>query len=172
MPGGAPRPAARRSKTSPRVSRPRPGPPTAVTPAPAASPVPTVPIPSDRDRVVTPLLRLPPHPGDTPTAPTKLDTRGDVADLQFADSVPTGSENSRQSRRAMPRCATSLSAGRRPCHPTFCRATPHASVSPVRTSRKWLVKDDYTRPTTTSSYSSVIRRRLTRLARWGERLAY
>ena len=70
--------------------RPRPGPPTAAIPAPAASPVPTVPIPSDRDRtepVGAPLLRLTPPPGDTPTAPAKLDALGDAAELQFADSV-------------------------------------------------------------------------------------
>ena len=73
--------------------------------------------------------------------------------------IPTGSENSRLSRRAMPQCATSLSACRRPCHPTFCRATPRTSVPPFRTSRNWLVKDDYTRPTTTSSYSYVTRHR-------------
>ena len=83
----------------------------------------------------------------------------------------TGSKNSKRGRRAMPQCDTSLSAGRRLCHPAFCRATPHTSVPPFRTSRNWLVKDDYTRPTTASSYPSVIRRRhLTRLARWGERL--
>ena len=88
--------------------------------------------------------------------------------------MPTGSENSRLSRCARPQCVTSLSAGRRPCHPTFCRANPHANVPPFRSSRNWLVKDDYTRPTTTSSNSSVIGgrcRRRTHLARWGERLA-
>ena len=76
--------------TSPRVPRQRPAPPTAATAAPASSPVPTVPIPSDRDRaepVETPFLRLTPPPGGTPTAPTKLDALGDVAELQFADPV-------------------------------------------------------------------------------------
>ena len=34
-----------------------------------------------------------------------------------------GSDNSRLSRRATPQCATSPSAGRRPCQPTFGRAT-------------------------------------------------
>ena len=61
-----------------------------MTPAPANSPVPTVSIPSDRDRaepVGTPLLRLTPPPGDTPTASTKLDALGDAAELQFADSI-------------------------------------------------------------------------------------
>ena len=60
----------------PRVPRLRPAPSTAATPALAASPVPTVPIPSDRDRaepVRTHLVRLTPPPGDTPTAPAKLD---------------------------------------------------------------------------------------------------
>ena len=49
-----------------------------------------MPIPSDRDRaelVGTPLLRLTHPPGDTPTAPTKLDALGDAAELQFGDSV-------------------------------------------------------------------------------------
>ena len=35
----------------------------------------------------TPLLRLTPSPGDTPTAHTRSDTLGDAADLRFADSV-------------------------------------------------------------------------------------
>ena len=35
----------------------------------------------------TPLLRHTPPPGDTPTAPAKLDALGDAAELQFADSV-------------------------------------------------------------------------------------
>ena len=34
-----------------------------------------------------PLVRLTPPPGDTPTAPTKLDALGDAAEGQFADSV-------------------------------------------------------------------------------------
>ena len=49
-----------------------------------------MPVPSDRNRaepVGTPLLRLTPPPGDTPSAPTKLDALGDAAELQFADSV-------------------------------------------------------------------------------------
>ena len=74
----------------PGVLPPRPVPPTAAAPTPADSPVPTVPIPSDRDLakpVGTPLLRLTPPPGDTPTAPAKLDALGDAAELQFADSV-------------------------------------------------------------------------------------
>ena len=81
--------------------------------------------------------------------------------------MPVGSENSRLSRRATPQCVRSPSAGRRPCQPTFCRATLRTIVPLFRTSRNWLVKDDYTRPTTTSSYSPVIRRhrrRLTSLA--------
>ena len=88
-PGGAPRPAARRNTTPPRVSRPRPALSTAAILAPSASPVPTAPISSDRDcaePVGTPPLRFPPPPGDTPTAPTKLDALCDAAELQFADS--------------------------------------------------------------------------------------
>ena len=37
--------------------------------------------------------------------------------------MPFGSDNSRLSRRATPQGVTSPSAGRRPCQPTFCRAT-------------------------------------------------
>jgi len=37
--------------------------------------------------------------------------------------MPIGSDNSRLSRRATPQGVTSPSAGRRPCRPTFCRAT-------------------------------------------------
>ena len=89
-PGGAPRPAARRNTTPPRVSRPRPALSTAAILAPSASPVPTAPISSDRDcaePVGTSLFRLTHPPGDTPTAPTKLDALGDAAELQFDVSV-------------------------------------------------------------------------------------
>ena len=90
--------------------------------------------------------------------------------------MPIGSENSRLSRRATPQCVTSPSAGRRPCQPTFCRATLRTSVLPFRTSRNGLVKDDYTRSTPTSSYSSVTRhrrgRRLPSLARWDVLLVF
>ena len=34
----------------------------------------------------TPLLRLTPSPGDTPTAPTRSNALGDPAELRFADS--------------------------------------------------------------------------------------
>ena len=37
--------------------------------------------------------------------------------------MPIGSDNSRLSGRATPQCVTSASAGRRPCQPTYCRAT-------------------------------------------------
>ena len=73
-----------------QAPRPRPAQPTAATSASAASPVPTVPIPPDRGRaglVGTSLLRLPPTPGGTAIAPTKLDAVDDATELQFADSV-------------------------------------------------------------------------------------
>ena len=54
--------------------------------------------------------------------------------------MPTRGGDRRLSRRAMPQRATSLTAGRRPCHPTPCRASPPTSAPPVRTSRNWLVK--------------------------------
>ena len=88
--------------------------------------------------------------------------------------IPTGSENSRLSRRAMPQCGTSPSAGRRSRYPTSCRATSHTSVPPFQTFWSWPVKDEYSKPPTTLSYSSGLRcrrRRLTRLAHWGARLA-
>ena len=180
--GRAPRPSARRAKTPPPIPRLRPTPPTAATPAPAASPVPTVPIPSDRDcaePLGTSLLRLTPPPGDTSTALTKLDALGDGAELQFADPVARYSHADwERKQQAGPTChaacVTSLSTGCRPCRPTFLGVTPRTRVLLFRTSRDSLVKDDYTRLTTTSSYSSVTRhrrRRLTSLARWGELLA-
>ena len=151
-PGGAPRPSSRRANTPPRAPRPRPAPSAAATPALAASPVPTVPIPCDRDRtelVGTPLLRLPPPPGDTPTAPTKLDALGDAAELQFADYVARYSHADwEREQRAEPTCHAAMrciTIGRPSAlPPDFCRATPHTIVPPFRTSRNWLVKDGYT----------------------------
>ena len=71
--------------------------------------------------------------------------------------MPIGSESGTLSRRASPRYVTSLSAGRRPCRPTFWRATSRTSVSPSQTSRGWRVRVDYIQPTTSSFYSSVTR---------------
>ena len=155
--------SARCANIPPRVPRPWPAPPTATTPAPAASPVATVPIRSDRDRaelVGTPLLRLTPPPGDTPTAPTKLDALGDAAELQFADSVVRCShadwEREQQAESMCYAAMRYITIGRPSSyHPTLCRATRRTSVPPFRTSANWPVEDDYTRPTTTSSYSSV-----------------
>ena len=107
-PVGAPRPSGRRANTPPRIPRPRPAALTAATPAPAATSVPTVPIPSDRDRadpLGTPLLRLTPPPGDTPTAPTKLDALSDAVEWQFADSVASYSHADwEQKQQAEPTC--------------------------------------------------------------------
>ena len=167
--GGAPRPSARRVDTPPRVPRPRPAPSTAATPAPAASSLPTVPIPSDRDRA---------EPGGIPLFATRrfhlpnwmpLPKLLNCSSLIPSCIIHTGTENSRLSRRATAQCVTSPSAGRRSCQPTFRRATLRTIVPPFRTSRNWLVQNDHTRPTTTSSYSSVTRRcrarRLPSLAR-------
>ena len=129
--GGAPRLFARRARTPRRVRRPRPGPPIVAAPAPAAFSVLTVSTPSDCDRadpVGIPLLRLTPPLGDTPPAPAKLDP---LATLLYCSSlIPSrvfpmsnGSDNSWLSRRATPQGVTSQSVGRRPCQPTFCRAT-------------------------------------------------
>ena len=71
--------------------------------------------------------------------------------------MPIGSENSTLSRRATPRYVTSLSAGRRPCRPTYWRATPRTSVPPSQISKSWRVRVDCIQPTTTSSYSSGTR---------------
>ena len=123
-PGGAPRPSARSVNTPPRVPRPRPTPSTAATSAPAASPVPTVSIPPDRDRaepIGTPLLRLPSTPGDTPTAPTKLDALDDVDELQFAHSVArfsrTGWEREHQVEPTCHAAVRFITIGRPPALP-------------------------------------------------------
>ena len=72
--------------SSPRLCRPRPPPLPFLLP-PLLPPRyrfrPTV----AAGPIGTPLLRLPSTPGDTPTAPTKLDALGNVEELQFADFV-------------------------------------------------------------------------------------
>ena len=71
-----------------------------------------MPIPSDRDRaepVGTPFLRLTPPPGDTPTAPTKLDALGDAAELQFADSIARYSHADwKREQQAEPTCHAAM----------------------------------------------------------------
>ena len=42
--------------------------------------------------------------------------------------IPTGRKNTRLSGHAMPLCAASLSAGRRPCHSTSCCVAPRICV--------------------------------------------
>ena len=81
---------SRRGTTPSRVPRPRPAPPAAATPALADSLVCAVPLPSDRDhaeRMGTPLSRITPSPGDTPTAQTRSDALRDAVELRFTDSV-------------------------------------------------------------------------------------
>ena len=89
--------------------------------------------------------------------------------------MPKGSANSTQSRLATPRYVTSLSAGRRPCHPTSWHATPRPSVPLSQTSTSWRVRVDHIQLTATSSYSSVTRhsrqQALTNRTLWGELLA-
>ena len=91
----------------------------------------------------TPLLRLTPSTGDTPTAYTRSDALGDVARWRFAK--PTC--------HAMMRY---VSIGRPSVLllEVWC-PTPCTSVHPSLTSRSWPVRVDYIQPTTTSSYSSV-----------------
>ena len=150
-------------KPHPRVPRPRPAPSSAATPAPAASPVPTVPIQCDPDRaepVGTPFLRLTPPRGDTPPAPAKLDALGDDGELQFTDSVARYSHADWERQPQVDPTFHALMRYITIGQPLiFCRATLRTSVPPFRTSRNWLVKDDFTRPTTTSIYSSVTRHR-------------
>ena len=90
--------------------------------------------------------------------------------------MPIESENSTVSRRATPHFATSISAGRCPCCPTFWRATPRTSVSASQTSGSWRVIVDYIQPTTATSYSSVTghchQQGLTNPTLWHELLAY
>ena len=81
-------------------------------PCSTASPVSTVSIPSDRDRAEpsgTPLIRLPSTPGDTPTAPTKLEALDDVDELQFTDSIRRFSHaNWDREPQAVPTCHASM----------------------------------------------------------------
>ena len=111
-PGGAPQPSSRRGTTPSRVPRPRPTLSTAATPALADSPVRTVPLPSDRDHAEpmgTPLSRLTPSPGDTPTAPTRSDVLGDAAELRFADSVARYSHTDlKRAQHAEPTCHAAM----------------------------------------------------------------
>ena len=69
-------------------------------------------MPSDRDRaepVETPLVRFTPPPGDTPIAPTQLDSVGDAAELQFADSVARYSHlDGEREQQAEPTCHAAM----------------------------------------------------------------
>ena len=129
-PGGAPRPSARRANTPPRIPRPRPGPP---PPRPLL-------LPPRRSR------RCRHRPTATAQSPWELpsyDLRHLLATHRLhrpswmplatllncslltpsrVIHMPTGSDNSRLSR-VTPQGVTSPLAGRRPCQPTFCRAT-------------------------------------------------
>ena len=164
-PGEVPRPSSRRVTSPLRARRPRPAPPAAATPTLADPPVRTVPLPSDHDHAEpmgTPLLRIMPSPGDTPTVPTRSNALDDAAKCgsripSRVIRMPIESESSTLSRHVTPPYVTSLSAGHRPCRPTFGRATPRASVPPSQTSWSWRVRVDYIQPTTISSYSSVTR---------------
>ena len=56
----------------------------------ADSPVRTGPLPSNRDHAEltgSPLIRIPPAPGGTLSAPTRSDALGDAAELRYAASV-------------------------------------------------------------------------------------
>ena len=110
----------------------------------------------------TPLLRLTPSPGDTPTAYTRSDALGNAAELRFHDSVARYShDNCKREQHAEPTCHAMircvLPAGNRSSRPTFWRATFRTSVHPSQTSRSWRVTVAYKQPTTTSSYSSIAR---------------
>ena len=118
--------------------------PAPATPALADSPVRRVPLLSDHDHAKpmgTPLLRLTPSPGDTPTAPTRSDVLGDAAELRFAYSVPHFSHaDGKREQHVEPTCHATMryiSIGRPSilCRPTFWRATPRTSVLPSQTSR-------------------------------------
>ena len=130
-PGGAPRPFARWANTPPRVPRPRPGPPTAATPAPAASSVPRCQY--RRTATAQSLWELLSYDLRPLLATHRLHLPSwmPLAALLNCSSLipsrvihmPIEGNTSRLSRRATPQCVTSPSAGRRPCQPTFCRAT-------------------------------------------------
>ena len=90
----------------------------------------------------TPLLRLTPCPGDTPTAPTRSDALDDAAELRSADSVARYSHaDGKREQHAEPTCDVTIryiSIGRPSAvPPTFWRATPCTSVPPSQTSRSW-----------------------------------
>ena len=117
----------------------------------------------------TPILRLTPSPGDTPTAHTRSDALGDAVQLRFAGSVARYSHADwKREQNAEPTCHATiryLSIGRPlALPPTFWRANPRTSIPPAQTSRSWRVRIDYIQPMTTSFYSSVTRHcRLQRL---------
>ena len=58
----------------------------------------------------TPLLRLPPSPGDTPTAYTRSDALGNAAELRFADSAARYSHDDwKREQHAEPTCHSMMS---------------------------------------------------------------
>ena len=94
--GRPPRPSSRRVKSTRRVRRPRPVPPAAGTHTLTDPPVHTVPLPSDYDHaepIGTPLFWLTSSPGDTSTKPTRSDALDDAAELRFADSIASSSND-------------------------------------------------------------------------------
>ena len=111
-PGGPSRPSSRRVTTPPRDRRLRAALPAAATPNLADPPARTVPLPSDHDHAEplgTPLLRLTPSPGDTPTAPTRWDALHDAAELRFADSVARYSHADwKREQNAEPTCNATI----------------------------------------------------------------
>ena len=157
-PGGVPQPSSRRLTTPPRARRPRPLLLTTRRPARYHF---------RRTTTTQSLWELRSYGLRLLLVTRRLHLQGRMPSatlLSFGSRIPSrvihmpiGSANNTQSRRATPQYVTSLSAGRRPCHPTSWHATPRPSAPPSQTSRSWRVRVDYIQPTTTSSYSSVTR---------------
>ena len=110
----------------------------------------------------TPLLRITPSPGDTPTAYTSSDALGNAAELRFADSVACYShgdwkreQHAAPTFHAMMRYVfigrpSVLPPGVWSCYPSHKRP----SLSDIK---ELAARVDYIQPTTTSSYSCVTR---------------
>ena len=127
-----------------------------------------------RAYIGTPVSRLTPSPGDTPTLHTRSDVLGDADDLCFADTVVRYSHDDwKREQHGGPTCHVMICyvcVGRPSVLPpdvlawyrrfgVLPLATPRTSIHPSQTFRSWEVKFDHIQRTRTSSKSSVTRHR-------------